>query len=146
MCMDYIEIFYRRAKWSLIWLKDQNRADLKDKGSNLEVEKLKDQIKKTLKIRDQNCFKAKLSKKQFPKTDDELKRMFDIPYASAVGCIQYAVQWTAQCCLRLSVTSRYQACASEGHWSAVKIILNYLRRTKRYVLDLGWWRIDTGKL
>ncbi|KAL0394988.1 UNVERIFIED_CONTAM: hypothetical protein Slati_4465000 [Sesamum latifolium] len=29
----------------------------------------------------------KLSKKQFPKTDEELKRMSDIPYASAVGSI-----------------------------------------------------------
>ncbi|KAL0373260.1 UNVERIFIED_CONTAM: Retrovirus-related Pol polyprotein from transposon TNT 1-94 [Sesamum radiatum] len=30
----------------------------------------------------------------------------------------------------LSVTSRYQACAGEAHWSAVKNILKYLRRTK----------------
>ncbi|KAL0285722.1 UNVERIFIED_CONTAM: Retrovirus-related Pol polyprotein from transposon RE1, partial [Sesamum radiatum] len=30
----------------------------------------------------------KLSKKQSPKTDEELKRMSDIPYASAVGSIQ----------------------------------------------------------
>ncbi|KAL0284851.1 UNVERIFIED_CONTAM: hypothetical protein Sangu_2806300 [Sesamum angustifolium] len=33
---------------------------------------------------------VKLSKKQSPKTDEELKRMLDIPYASAVGSIQYA--------------------------------------------------------
>ncbi|KAK4381680.1 Retrovirus-related Pol polyprotein from transposon TNT 1-94 [Sesamum angolense] len=31
---------------------------------------------------------VKLSKKQSPKTDEELKRMLDIPYASAVGSIQ----------------------------------------------------------
>ncbi|KAL0416139.1 UNVERIFIED_CONTAM: Retrovirus-related Pol polyprotein from transposon TNT 1-94 [Sesamum latifolium] len=36
----------------------------------------------------------KLSKKQSPKTDEELKRMSNIPYASAVGSIQYAVQCT----------------------------------------------------
>ncbi|KAK4383937.1 hypothetical protein Sango_3106400 [Sesamum angolense] len=30
-----------------------------------------------------------LSKKQSPKTDKELKKMLDIPYASAVGSIQY---------------------------------------------------------
>ncbi|KAL0449172.1 UNVERIFIED_CONTAM: Copia protein [Sesamum latifolium] len=36
----------------------------------------------------------KLSKKQSPKTDEELKRMSDIPDASAVGSIQYAVQCT----------------------------------------------------
>ncbi|KAL0455059.1 UNVERIFIED_CONTAM: hypothetical protein Slati_0845100 [Sesamum latifolium] len=33
----------------------------------------------------------KLSKKQSPKTDEELRKMFDIPYASVVGSIQYAV-------------------------------------------------------
>ncbi|KAL2230850.1 UNVERIFIED_CONTAM: hypothetical protein Sindi_1679400 [Sesamum indicum] len=36
----------------------------------------------------------KISKKQSPKVDKELKRMSDIPYASAVGSIQYAVQCT----------------------------------------------------
>ncbi|KAL0286537.1 UNVERIFIED_CONTAM: Retrovirus-related Pol polyprotein from transposon TNT 1-94 [Sesamum radiatum] len=30
----------------------------------------------------------------------------------------------------LSVTSRYQACAGEAHWCAVKSILKYLKRTK----------------
>ncbi|KAL0378783.1 UNVERIFIED_CONTAM: Copia protein [Sesamum radiatum] len=30
----------------------------------------------------------------------------------------------------LSVTSRYQACAGEAHWTVVKNILKYLRRTK----------------
>ncbi|KAL0413062.1 UNVERIFIED_CONTAM: Retrovirus-related Pol polyprotein from transposon TNT 1-94 [Sesamum radiatum] len=34
---------------------------------------------------------VKLSKKQSPKTDEELRKMFDIPYALAVGSIQYAV-------------------------------------------------------
>ncbi|KAK4406415.1 Retrovirus-related Pol polyprotein from transposon TNT 1-94 [Sesamum angolense] len=36
----------------------------------------------------------KLSKKKSPKTAEELKRMLDIPYASAVGSIQYVVQCT----------------------------------------------------
>ncbi|KAL0292091.1 UNVERIFIED_CONTAM: Retrovirus-related Pol polyprotein from transposon TNT 1-94 [Sesamum angustifolium] len=30
---------------------------------------------------------VRMSKKQSPKTDEELKRMLDIPYASAVGII-----------------------------------------------------------
>ncbi|KAL0378487.1 UNVERIFIED_CONTAM: Retrovirus-related Pol polyprotein from transposon TNT 1-94 [Sesamum radiatum] len=73
----------------------------------------------------------KLSKKQSPKTDEELKRMSDILYASAVGSIQYAVQCTRpDVAYALSVTSRYQACAGEAHWNAVKSILKYLRRTK----------------
>ncbi|KAL0444599.1 UNVERIFIED_CONTAM: Retrovirus-related Pol polyprotein from transposon TNT 1-94 [Sesamum latifolium] len=77
----------------------------------------------------------KLSKKQSPKTDEELKRMSNIPYASAVGSIQYAVQ-----CTRPDVAyaySRYQACAGEAHWGAVKSILKYLKRTKDMFLIYG---------
>ncbi|KAL0444680.1 UNVERIFIED_CONTAM: hypothetical protein Slati_2190700 [Sesamum latifolium] len=33
----------------------------------------------------------KLSKKQSPKTNEKLKRMSDIPYASAIGSIQYVL-------------------------------------------------------
>ncbi|KAL0449037.1 UNVERIFIED_CONTAM: Secreted RxLR effector protein [Sesamum latifolium] len=73
----------------------------------------------------------KLSKNQSPKTDEELKRMTNIPYASAVGSIQYVVHCTRPAAAyALSVTSRYQACAGEPHWGAVKSILKYLKRTK----------------
>ncbi|KAL0287317.1 UNVERIFIED_CONTAM: Retrovirus-related Pol polyprotein from transposon TNT 1-94 [Sesamum radiatum] len=80
----------------------------------------------------------KLSKKQSPKTDEELKRMSNIPYASAVGSIQYVVQCTrSDVAYALSVTSRYQACAEEAHWAAVKSILKYLKRTKDLSLIYG---------
>ncbi|KAL0454843.1 UNVERIFIED_CONTAM: Retrovirus-related Pol polyprotein from transposon TNT 1-94 [Sesamum latifolium] len=80
----------------------------------------------------------KLSKKQSPKTDEELKRISDIPYASAVGSIQYAIQCTRpDVAYALSITSRYQTCAGEAHWSAVKSILKYLRRTKDMFLIYG---------
>ncbi|KAL0294920.1 UNVERIFIED_CONTAM: Retrovirus-related Pol polyprotein from transposon TNT 1-94, partial [Sesamum radiatum] len=80
----------------------------------------------------------KLSKKQSPKTDEELKRMSDIPYASAVGSIQYDVQCTRpDVAYALSVTSRYQACAGEVHWGVVKSILKYLKRTKDMFLIYG---------
>ncbi|KAL0455014.1 UNVERIFIED_CONTAM: Secreted RxLR effector protein [Sesamum latifolium] len=59
----------------------------------------------------------KLSKKQSPKTDKELKRMSNIPYASAVGSIQY------------------QACTGVAHWGAIKSILKYLKRTKDMFLN-----------
>ncbi|KAL0290253.1 UNVERIFIED_CONTAM: Retrovirus-related Pol polyprotein from transposon RE2, partial [Sesamum calycinum] len=52
---------------------------------------------------------VKLSKKQSPKTDDELNRMLDIPM---------------------------HQCAGEAHWTAVKI-LKYLRRTKDVFLVYG---------
>ncbi|KAL0375612.1 UNVERIFIED_CONTAM: Copia protein [Sesamum calycinum] len=80
----------------------------------------------------------KLSKKQSPKTDEELKRMSNIPYASAVGSIQYVVQCTRpDVAYALSVTNRYQACASKAHWSTVKTILKYLKRTKDIFLIYG---------
>ncbi|KAL0427304.1 UNVERIFIED_CONTAM: Retrovirus-related Pol polyprotein from transposon RE2 [Sesamum latifolium] len=80
----------------------------------------------------------KLSKKQSPKTDEELKRMSNIPYASAVGSIQYVVQCTRpDVAYALSVTSRYQACAGEAHWGAVKSILKYLKKTKDMFLIYG---------
>ncbi|KAL0453533.1 UNVERIFIED_CONTAM: Copia protein [Sesamum latifolium] len=74
---------------------------------------------------------VKLSKKQSPKTDEKFKRMSNIPYASAVGSIQYVVQCTRpDVTYALSVTSRYQACAGEAYWGMVKSILKYLKMTK----------------
>ncbi|KAL0434755.1 UNVERIFIED_CONTAM: Retrovirus-related Pol polyprotein from transposon RE2 [Sesamum radiatum] len=73
----------------------------------------------------------KLSKKQSPKTDEELKRMTNILYASAVGSIQYVVQCTRpNVAYGLSVTNKNQVCAGKAHWDAVKSILKYLNRTK----------------
>ncbi|KAL0313254.1 UNVERIFIED_CONTAM: Retrovirus-related Pol polyprotein from transposon TNT 1-94 [Sesamum radiatum] len=67
-----------------------------------------------------------------------LKRMSNIPYASAVGSIQYAVQCTRPyVAYALSVTSRYQACARKAHWGAIKSILKYLKRTKDMFLIYG---------
>ncbi|KAL2224899.1 UNVERIFIED_CONTAM: Retrovirus-related Pol polyprotein from transposon TNT 1-94 [Sesamum indicum] len=63
----------------------------------------------------------KLSKKKSPKSDEKFKRMSDIPYALAVGSIQYIVQCTRP----------------DAHWSAVKIILKYLTRTKEIFLIYG---------
>ncbi|KAL0405390.1 UNVERIFIED_CONTAM: Retrovirus-related Pol polyprotein from transposon TNT 1-94 [Sesamum latifolium] len=60
-----------------------------------------------------------------PKIDEELKRMSNIPYASAVGSIQYAVQCTRpDVAYALSVTSRYQACVGEAHWARSRAFLS----------------------
>ncbi|KAL0355415.1 UNVERIFIED_CONTAM: Retrovirus-related Pol polyprotein from transposon TNT 1-94 [Sesamum radiatum] len=80
----------------------------------------------------------KLSKMQSLKTDEDPKRMSDIPYASIIGSIQYVSKCTRpDVAYALSVTSRYQACAREEHWSAVKIILKYLKITKDMFLIYG---------
>ncbi|KAK8492465.1 hypothetical protein V6N11_034876 [Hibiscus sabdariffa] len=57
--------------------------------------------------------------------------MSQIPYASAIGSIMYAMICTRpDLSYALSMTSRYQANPGEGHWKTVKNILKYLRRTK----------------
>ncbi|KAL0299975.1 UNVERIFIED_CONTAM: Retrovirus-related Pol polyprotein from transposon TNT 1-94 [Sesamum angustifolium] len=57
--------------------------------------------------------------------------MSDIPYASAMGSIQYVVQCTRpDVAYASSIESRYQVCVGEAHWSAVKTILKYLKWTK----------------
>ncbi|KAK8658691.1 hypothetical protein V6N13_036892 [Hibiscus sabdariffa] len=66
-----------------------------------------------------------------PSTPQERERMSQIPYASAIGSIMYAMICTRpDLSYALSMTSRYQANPGEGHWTAVKNILKYLRRTK----------------
>src|SRR3954463_9584392 len=80
----------------------------------------------------------KLSKTQCPSTTDERERMIRVPYASAIGSIMYAMICTRpDVSYALSVPSRYQADPGEGHWTAVKNILKYLKRTKDVFLVYG---------
>ncbi|KAL4341892.1 hypothetical protein GQ457_08G032850 [Hibiscus cannabinus] len=66
-----------------------------------------------------------------PSTLKERERMSQIPYASAIGSIMYAMICTRpDLSYALSMISRYQANPGEGHWTAVKNILKYFRRTK----------------
>ncbi|KAK8698021.1 hypothetical protein V6N13_114153 [Hibiscus sabdariffa] len=79
-----------------------------------------------------------LSKEICPSTPQERERMSQIPYASAIGSIMYAMICTRpDLSYALSMTSRYQANPGEGHWTAVKNILKYLRRTKDVFLVYG---------
>ena len=80
----------------------------------------------------------KLSKTQCPTSKEERERMSRIPYASAIGSIMYAMLCTRpDVAYALSITSRYQSNPGESHWTAVKNILKYLRRTKDVVLTYG---------
>ncbi|KAK8670849.1 hypothetical protein V6N13_037463 [Hibiscus sabdariffa] len=79
-----------------------------------------------------------LSKEMCPSTSQERERMSQIPYASAIGSIMYAMIFTRpDLSYALSMTSRYQANPSEGHWVGVKNILKYLRRTTNVFLVYG---------
>ncbi|KAG8496949.1 hypothetical protein CXB51_008176 [Gossypium anomalum] len=79
-----------------------------------------------------------LSKEMCPSTPQERERMSKIPYASAIGSIMYAMLCThPDVSYALSMTSRYQVDLDEGHWTTVKNILKYLRRTKDTFLIYG---------
>ncbi|KAK2421692.1 secreted RxLR effector protein [Trifolium repens] len=79
-----------------------------------------------------------LSKTQCPSSKEERERMNEIPYASAIGSIMYAMLCTRpDVSYALSATSRYQSDPGESHWIAVKNILKYLRRTKETFLIYG---------
>ena len=79
-----------------------------------------------------------LSKTQCPMTQYEWDLMSKIPYASAIGSIIYAILCTrSDVSYALSTTSRYQSDPGESHWTTVKNILKYLRRTKDTFLLYG---------
>ena len=79
-----------------------------------------------------------LSKEQCPKTPQEVEDMSNIPYASAVGSLMYAMLCTRpDICYSVGIVSRYQSNPGRDHWTTVKNILKYLRRTKDYMLVYG---------
>ena len=61
-----------------------------------------------------------------------------VPYASAIGSIMYAMLCTKlDMCLAISIAGRYQSNPGVEHWTAVKNILKYLKRTKDMFLMYG---------
>ncbi|TYK24002.1 gag/pol protein [Cucumis melo var. makuwa] len=79
-----------------------------------------------------------LSKKQCPKTPQEVEDMRKIPYASVIGSLMYAMLCTRpDICFLVRMVSRYQSNPRRDHWTVVKNILKYLRRTKDYMLVYG---------
>ena len=64
--------------------------------------------------------------------------MKDVPYASAIGSIMYAMLCTRpDVCLAISLAGMYQSNPGVDHWTTVKNILKYLKRTKDMFLVYG---------
>ena len=79
-----------------------------------------------------------LSMSMCPKTQEDRDNMSQIPYAYAIGSIMYSMLCTRpDVSYSLSIASRFQANYGEEHWTAVKNILKYLRRTKDMFLIYG---------
>ena len=80
----------------------------------------------------------RLSKTQSPTTATDREKMSSIPYASAVGSLMYAMLCTRpDINLAISLVGRYQSNPGAEHWTAVKNILKYLKRTKEMFLVYG---------
>ena len=61
-----------------------------------------------------------------------------IPYASVIGSIMYIMLCNRpDVCLAISLSGRYQSNPGMDHWTAVKNILKYLKRTKDMFLVYG---------
>ncbi|GKC31336.1 retrotransposon protein, putative, ty1-copia subclass [Tanacetum coccineum] len=79
-----------------------------------------------------------LNKTQDASTLGEVKRMQNIPYASAVGSIMYAVRCTRlDVAFTQNITRCFQHNPRKPQWTAVKTILKYLRNTKDMFLVYG---------
>ena len=81
---------------------------------------------------------VQLSTAQCPTTAEDREKMSVIPYASAIGSIMYAMLCTRpDVNLAVSLVGRYQSNPGKEHWTAVKNILKYLKRTKDMFLVYG---------
>jgi hypothetical protein len=79
-----------------------------------------------------------LSVTQCPATEKEKSVMSNILLCLCIGSIMYAMLSTRpNVALDLSLMSRYQSNPGISHWSVVKNILKFLRRTKDMVLVYG---------
>ncbi len=66
--------------------------------------------------------------------------MSKIPYASTIGSIMFAMNYTKpDVSYALSVTCRHQHNPGAKHWTAFKTILKYLRRIR------DWWWVFGGE-
>ena len=76
-----------------------------------------------------------LSQDQCPKATEEKEYMKIVPSTSTVGSLMYVMFCTKPyICYSVGIVSRYQSNPSREHWTAVKHILKYLRRTRDYML------------
>jgi hypothetical protein len=79
-----------------------------------------------------------ISKKLCPTDSDEQERMRAIPYALTIRSIMYSMICThPHVSYALGATSRYHSNYGDAHWTIVKNILKYLRRTKEVFLVFG---------
>ena len=68
---------------------------------------------------------VKLRQTQCPTTAEDREEMKDVPYASAIGSIMYAMLCTRpDVCLAIRLAGRYQSNPGMDHRTTVKVILS----------------------
>ena len=73
-----------------------------------------------------------------PTTAEDREKMKVIPYASSIGSIMYVMLCIRpDVCLVISLARRYQSNPGVDHWTTVKNILKYLKRTNDMFLVYG---------
>jgi hypothetical protein len=78
-----------------------------------------------------------LSTSQCPKTVEETEDMSKVPYASAVGCLMYAMVCTRlDLANAVSVVSKHMKNPRRQHWDVVKWIFRYLKGTIEYGITI----------
>ncbi|GKE41357.1 hypothetical protein Tco_1468641 [Tanacetum coccineum] len=84
--------------------------------------------------------KLKFSKSQGASTPAEIRRMQNIPYASAVGSIVYAVRCTRpDVAFAQNITSQFQQNPGDDHWTAVSCYTDV-----GYLMDADDMKSQTG--
>ncbi|CAA0830951.1 Uncharacterized mitochondrial protein AtMg00810 [Striga hermonthica] len=85
----------------------------------------------------------KLSVDQCPKSDKETQDMVEIPYASVVGCLMYAMVCTRpDLAHAIGQVCRYMSRPGKQYWEAVKWIFRYLKGTAGHGIVFGDQRLD----
>ena len=78
---------------------------------------------------------VKLSVEQCPKTQEEEEDMSQVPYASGVGSLMYAMVCTRpDIAHTVGVLSKYMSKPGKEHWTAVNRVFRYLRGTIDYAI------------
>ena len=76
-----------------------------------------------------------LSDDQRPKTLEEEKTLRQVPYASAMGSLMYAMLFIRpDICYSIGIVNQYQSNLGSKHWEVVTHILKYPRRMRDYML------------
>lgn len=79
-------------------------------------------------------YNQKLSATMSPKDDDGKRRMSEVPYMQAIGCLLFAAKISRpDICYAVNLLSRFGTNPGKPHWEAVKRVMRYLKGT----LDRG---------